>query len=59
MERVEQIVSEMKVKENSANDNLKVEISDIKKQKEEQKNVIEDTKEEIIIPEFAKKRKEI
>lgn len=49
----------MKVKENPANDNLKVEISDIKKQKEEQKNVIEDTKEEIIIPEFAKKRKEI
>ena len=59
MERVEQIVSEMKVKENSANDHLKVEISDIKKQKEEQKNVIEDTKEEIIIPEFAKKKKEI
>lgn len=56
MERVEQIVSEMKVKENSANDHLKVEISDIKKQKEEQKNVIEDTKEEIIIPEFAKKK---
>ncbi len=47
----------MKVKENSANDHLKVKISDIKKQKEEQKNVIEDTKEEIIIPEFAKKEK--
>lgn len=49
----------MKVKENPANDHLKVEISDIKNQKEEQKNVIEDTKEEIIIPEFAKKKKEI
>ncbi len=49
----------MKVKENPANNHLKVKISDIKKQKEEQKNVIEDTKEEIIIPEFAKKKKEI
>lgn len=47
----------MKVKENPANNRLKVKISDIKKQKEEQKNVIEDTKEEIIIPEFAKKKK--
>ena len=33
MERVEQIVSEMKVKENSANDHLKVKISENKKQK--------------------------
>lgn len=60
-----------KVKENPANDHLKVKISDIKEQKEEQKNVIEDTKkeitnavefdevepkEEIIIPEFEKKK---
>ncbi len=30
----------MKVKENPANNHLKVKISDIKKQKEEQKNVI-------------------
>ena len=59
-----------KVKENPANDHLKVKISDIKEQKAEQKNVIEDTKEEIsnavefdevepkeeiIIPEFEKK----
>ena len=62
---------ERKVKENPANDHLKVKISDIKEQKEEQKNVIEDTKkeitnavefdevepkEEIIIPEFEKKK---
>ena len=60
-----------KVKENPANDHLKVKISGIKEQKEEQKNVIEDTKEEIsntvelddvepkeeiIIPEFEKKK---
>lgn len=37
MERVEQIVSEMKVKENSANDHLKVEISDIKNKKKNKK----------------------
>ncbi len=60
-----------KVKENPANDHLKVKISDIKEPKEEQKNVTEDTKEEIsntvelddvepkeeiIIPEFEKKK---
>ena len=60
-----------KVKENPANDHLKIKISDSKKQKEEQKNVVEDTndeflstdelddvepKEEIIIPEFEKKK---
>ena len=60
-----------KVRENPANDHLKVKISDIKEQKEEQKNAMEDTKEEIsntvelddvepkeeiIIPGFEKKK---
>ena len=60
-----------KVKENPANDHLKIKISDSKEQKEEQKNVVEDTNDEslstdefddveindeIIIPEFEKKK---